>query len=82
MYQTICSLGYILEKAYDMKKKIDLIDDIFLAKVKASDAEQRNLIISYLNFIYFTSNTQKAHGTYIRDLEGADVGVMWSNVTE
>ena len=35
-----------------------------------------------LNFIYFTSITQKAHWTYIRVLEGADVGVMWSNVVE
>ena len=35
-----------------------------------------------LNFVNSTSITQKAHGTYIHVLEGADVGVLWSNVTE
>ena len=40
------------------------------------------LLLKSLSFIYFTSIIQKAHGTYIRVLEGADVGVMWSNVVE
>ena len=31
--------------------------------------------VGNLNTIYFTSITQKAHGTYKRILEGADVGV-------
>ena len=35
-----------------------------------------------ISFIYFTSITQKARWTYIRVLEGADVGVKWSNVAE
>ena len=35
-----------------------------------------------LNTIYFTSITQKAHRTYKRVLQGADVGILWSNVVE
>ena len=35
-----------------------------------------------LNVIHFTSITHTAHYTYIRVLQGAEVGVMWSNVVE
>ena len=35
-----------------------------------------------LNTIYFTSITQKAHRTNERVLEGAYVGMLWSDVME
>ena len=40
------------------------------------------LKIFSLNFIYFPSITQKAHGTYINILEGTGVGLMWTNLVE
>ena len=40
------------------------------------------VIKCHVCIIYFTSITHKALGTYIRVLEDADVGVMWSNVVE
>ena len=41
-----------------------------------------NLCRKSLNFIYFISFTQNAHGISVRVLKGADVGAMWSNVVE
>ena len=35
-----------------------------------------------LVIIYFTSITQKDHGTYIHVLEGVDVGIIWPNVVK
>ena len=37
------------------------------------------LLKKSLNLIYFTSITLKAHGTYIRFLEGVNVTNVWSN---
>ena len=37
---------------------------------------------NHLNVIYFTSVTQKAHGTYIGVLKGAGTGIMWLHMVQ
>ena len=42
----------------------------------------RHMLLHKKLKLYFISITQKAHGTYICVLDGADVGVMRSKVVE
>ena len=45
-------------------------------------AVSRRLKTCYLNTIYFTLITQKAHKTYRRLLGSTDVGILWSYAVE